>query len=489
MTTPSRWIVLVAITIVAPAVYGEEDRSFVAPERPGEAASRHRRVAKRRSGTQIICHRGAIEFAHENTLEAYRAAFELGADGNEIDIRATKDGVLVCFHDDMLDGLLEAYGDVADFTWAELRRCRFRNPGPFGLHCRIPTLVEVLQLHREHAGLLHLDIKRPGLAKPVMRLLDRMDMWDHVVHAPADVDDPSVRRSGFKASLYSDRGEVDAEAITRALEKPGDSLMLEDPRGVAVALGRTFERPSDSPVAPRVILQRGVEETRSEPELLALLRDANDWNQVASGNDAESESARRIVRRAKAVDSLSRLVVKSSAAIRLLEKRVSERSLHRHWRYHGLDGAAAMRALIRLHAPRAVELARMCLWRDDPKVEPVVNPQYDNPRAWTDWRIKVVVFPELAKLPGDKTEALCRDYLALTDAAARQIGFPQFEAAARTLLTVSRGEATAVELMKHRRGDVRGRAILFCLEHAQEAWAQSALSAAAPHALAYVLPR
>src|SRR5882757_3461355 len=61
------------------------------------ALHRHQRVAARRSDTQIICHRGAVEFAHENTLEAYRAAFDLGADGNEIDIRATKDGVLVCF--------------------------------------------------------------------------------------------------------------------------------------------------------------------------------------------------------------------------------------------------------------------------------------------------------------------------------------------------------------------------------------------------------
>ena len=87
-------------------------------ESSAESKSRHRRVAERRAGTQIICHRGAVEFAHENTLDAYRAAFELGADGNEIDIRATKDGVLVCFHDDMLDHLLKAYGDVADYTEA-----------------------------------------------------------------------------------------------------------------------------------------------------------------------------------------------------------------------------------------------------------------------------------------------------------------------------------------------------------------------------------
>src|SRR5262245_38300522 len=108
-------------------------------ETPAEAKRRHERVAERRKGVDLICHRGASEHAHENTLEAFRATFELGGDGNEFDIRATKDGVLVCFHDDMLDRLLEAYGDVGEYTWAELRRFKFREPGRFGDQCRIPT--------------------------------------------------------------------------------------------------------------------------------------------------------------------------------------------------------------------------------------------------------------------------------------------------------------------------------------------------------------
>src|SRR5438093_9175798 len=135
-------------------------------------ADRHARVAQRRAGICIICHRGAHEFAHENTLEAYRAAFEMGGDGNEIDIRATKDGVLVLFHDDMLDRLLEAYGDVSEFTWDKLRQFRHREPGPFGEQCLIPTLVEVFDLHRRYAGLLHLDIKRPELDRAIAELLD-----------------------------------------------------------------------------------------------------------------------------------------------------------------------------------------------------------------------------------------------------------------------------------------------------------------------------
>src|SRR5262249_20879826 len=91
-------------------------RPAIPRESVAEAKRRHDRVAERRKGNGIICHRGSSEHAHENTLEAFRATFELGGDGNEFDIRQTRDGVLVVFHDDMLDRRLEAYGDVSDYT-------------------------------------------------------------------------------------------------------------------------------------------------------------------------------------------------------------------------------------------------------------------------------------------------------------------------------------------------------------------------------------
>src|ERR1043166_7531899 len=110
--------VLIGLGLVARA----GDPPTVSKETPAEAMRRHARVAERRKEVDIICHRGASEFAHENTLEAFRATFELGGDGNEFDIRATRDGVPVVFHDDMLDRLLEAHGDVSDYSWEELRR-------------------------------------------------------------------------------------------------------------------------------------------------------------------------------------------------------------------------------------------------------------------------------------------------------------------------------------------------------------------------------
>src|SRR4051812_11399641 len=140
-------------------------------ETPDEARRRHEQVADRRQHVCVIAHRGSSEFAHENTLEAYRATFELGGDGNEFDLRVTKDGVLVVFHDDMLDRLLDGYGDASEYTWDELRRFHFRDPGRFGEQCRIPTVEEVFELHRRHAGLMYLDIKVQGIDRAVSELL------------------------------------------------------------------------------------------------------------------------------------------------------------------------------------------------------------------------------------------------------------------------------------------------------------------------------
>src|SRR5207302_9129175 len=162
----------------------------------------------------------------------------------------TKDGVLVVFHDDMLDRLLEAYGDVSDWSWHALQQFRFRDPGRFGAQCRIPTLVEVLDLHRKHAGLMHLDIKRDSLDKLIADLLTRMDMWDHVGYCNMETGGVILRDDRLKLrrykgpGLYADRAEVFPGAIAAALEKPGDGVIVDDPRGVAVALGRKLGRPS-----------------------------------------------------------------------------------------------------------------------------------------------------------------------------------------------------------------------------------------------------
>ncbi|MGE0759920.1 MAG: glycerophosphodiester phosphodiesterase, partial [Pirellulaceae bacterium] len=333
-----RWhLILLFAAIVGPAIVALP--ILAAPldtadliETPAEAMQRHECVAERRGGTDIICHRGSSEFAKENTLEAYRATFELGGDGNEIDIRATMDGVLVCFHDDMLDQHLEAYGDVADWLWEDLQQLPFRNPGQFGDQCRIPTLAEVFQLHRRHAGLMHLDIKRPGLDKAIAELLTKMDMWDHVGYCNTDhggviLTDERYKPRRYKGGLYLDRGEVFPDAIAAVLQNPGDGVIVDDPRGVVVALGRKLGTLSTAPVAPKQIP-------------LPIMREA-EANPFAILQTTEATSD-QILLRARAADQLLNLRV-AGEAFTLLEERVRNRALHKEWMYHGLDGATALR--------------------------------------------------------------------------------------------------------------------------------------------------
>lgn len=479
---------MLALLFLANQVFAA-DPPAIPVESAAEAKARHERVAERRKGIDIICHRGASEFAHENTLEAYRATFELGGDGNEIDIRQTKDGVLVCFHDDMLDRILEAYGDVSDYTWKELQRFEFRNRDRFVFECRIPTLVEVLDLHRKQAGLLHFDIKRPKLDGAISDLLTKMDMWDHVgycntEHGGVILNDPRYKARKYKGGLYLDRGEVFPDAIAEILKKTGDGVIVDDPRGVALALGRKFlsvSKPSDR---SGILSGRGVIEARLG---INTLKNADDWDQVAESPAARESSAIKIRARARAAEHVLSDQDTSKQALAALEERVRKRSLHKDWMYHGLDGAMALRSLILLKAPNAVEVARFALWNDDPILEKVADPKYKNPRSWTDFRVKMVAFPALEQLPGAATEKLCRDYLALTDEEARKIGPPQFEQAARTLLSVSPKMDTALELMKHRLQVVRGRAILMCLAKASEPWARAALEKGAPHAIDYIV--
>ena len=55
------------------------------------------------SNKRLVAHRGASAYAPEHTLAAYRLAIEQGADYVEQDLAVTRDGVLICLHDESLE--------------------------------------------------------------------------------------------------------------------------------------------------------------------------------------------------------------------------------------------------------------------------------------------------------------------------------------------------------------------------------------------------
>jgi glycerophosphoryl diester phosphodiesterase len=70
----------------------------------------------------IIAHRGAMGYAPENTLAAFKLAIELGADAIELDLRQTKDGVPVALHNATLNKTTNAQGNVKNFNFDELQK-------------------------------------------------------------------------------------------------------------------------------------------------------------------------------------------------------------------------------------------------------------------------------------------------------------------------------------------------------------------------------
>lgn len=146
--------------------------------------------ARTLAGMQLLGHRGqACEGgAPENTVDAAVAALNGGADGVEIDVRLTADGIPVCVHDPDLRRVAWSGRQIATSTYPQLRAIRL--PGEH----RIASLEEVLTVVAGR-GLLVLDLKlhrdAEALVGAVVEVLGRTRCRDAVVSSFA----PEVLRA------------------------------------------------------------------------------------------------------------------------------------------------------------------------------------------------------------------------------------------------------------------------------------------------------
>ena len=77
---------------------------------------------KKNAGVEVIAHRGGWRLWPENTLYAFQHAIDLGVDMLEMDIRSTKDGHIVVFHDETVTRTTNGNARVNDLTLAELKQ-------------------------------------------------------------------------------------------------------------------------------------------------------------------------------------------------------------------------------------------------------------------------------------------------------------------------------------------------------------------------------
>lgn len=204
-----------------------------------------------------IAHRGSKLIWPENTMMAFSHAHESGLRWLETDLHVSKDGHVVCIHDDTVDRTTNASGHVSKFTAAELgvldaafhfdvagdRPYRDQGHG-------VPTLEDLVTEFDDCR--LVVDLKQDGLAPVLWELIRRLDIADRVI-----VGSFSDRRlsefrqisDGAVATSAGPRAVARALAAAALTTPPllADALQVPvSARGVPIVTARSVEKFHDA---------------------------------------------------------------------------------------------------------------------------------------------------------------------------------------------------------------------------------------------------
>ena len=139
------------------------------------------------SNTKVFAHRGASGYAPENTLEAFALAIRQGADGIELDVQLSSDGIPVVIHDETIDRVTDKTGYVKDYTLQELKELTvLKDRFPAYNQSKIPTLKEVLEAVKPSGIQVNIELKTgiywyPDIEKKVAEIVEETGMKDRIV--------------------------------------------------------------------------------------------------------------------------------------------------------------------------------------------------------------------------------------------------------------------------------------------------------------------
>lgn len=125
-------------------------------------------------------HRGASEYAPENTLSSFYLGLFCGANGIETDVHCTKDGVLVLFHDDTVDRVTNGSGNVSDFTWEELQKLTvFSRDRKYT--DRIVSFEDFLRQFGWRNLQFAIELKQPEIERETIEMLEKYGMREKTI--------------------------------------------------------------------------------------------------------------------------------------------------------------------------------------------------------------------------------------------------------------------------------------------------------------------
>ena len=151
----------------------------------------------------VAAHRSGHNGHPENSLSALKHAIEIGVDVAELDVKVTKDSVVVLMHDGKIDRTTNGKGDPENYTLAELKKFRLKMPDGTLTDETIPTFEDFLNIAKDKI-LVDIDIKTSHL-KPVVDAVKRTKMQSQVFYFDNDYDALKHVRNFDKSSMFMPR--------------------------------------------------------------------------------------------------------------------------------------------------------------------------------------------------------------------------------------------------------------------------------------------
>jgi glycerophosphoryl diester phosphodiesterase len=135
----------------------------------------------------VFAHRGGSALAPENTLAAFDRGLALGADGVELDVHLSRDGVVVVHHDHTLERTTSLRGPIASRTADELAKADaghgFQLDGAFPFRSQgvaVPTLETVLGRYQHVPIIIELKVNSEDMARAAVAVVRRAGALDRV---------------------------------------------------------------------------------------------------------------------------------------------------------------------------------------------------------------------------------------------------------------------------------------------------------------------
>ena len=131
-------------------------------------------------------HRGASEYAPENTNLSFNLGIYMGANGIETDVQLTKDNIPVLFHDDTLERMTGQPGEISDYTYEELSEFLVTKNN---LSDKILKLEDFLKTFSFRDITFAIELKKTGTNKPVADLIRKYKIENKTVVTSFDFDE------------------------------------------------------------------------------------------------------------------------------------------------------------------------------------------------------------------------------------------------------------------------------------------------------------